>query len=105
MDPWLITMLTVVGSVAASSGFWAWLQKRSEKNDTRTKMLLGIAHDRLVYLTWLYIERGSVTKEEFENIHKYLYLPYKELGGNGTVERLVHEVEKLPIKGSIHHSI
>jgi hypothetical protein len=28
----------------------------------------------------------------------YLYIPYKALGGNGTIDRLVEEMKKLPIK-------
>lgn len=102
MEPWVITILSIFGSVAASSGFWAWLQKKHDAKDVKTKMLLGIAHDRLVFLTLSYIDRGNITKEEFENIYNYLYSPYKELGGNGTVTRLMNEVEKLPIYGSIH---
>jgi hypothetical protein len=103
MDPIVTLILTIFTSVAASSGFWAWLQKRGEKNDVRTKMLLGIAHDRLVFLSMKYLDRGHISKEEYDNIYKYLYLPYKELGGNGTVEHLVQEVTKLPIKSSIYY--
>ena len=33
-----------------------------------------------------------------DSLYNYLYLPYKELGGNGTAERMLNEVKKLPIK-------
>jgi hypothetical protein len=103
MDPIITLILTIFTSVAASSGFWAWLQKRGEKNSTSSQMLLGLAHDRLVFLTLKYIERGHLSKEEFENLDKYLYLPYQKLGGNGTVGRLMDETRKLPIRSSIYH--
>ena len=70
--------------------------------DVKRKMLMGLAHDRLIYLSLQYIHRGHMSKEEFENLHKYLYEPYKELGGNGTVGRLMADVTKLPIKSNIY---
>lgn len=99
MEPWLQTALTVFGSVLASSGFWAFLQNRREKKDAKTKMLLGLGHDRLVYLCMKYIERGWVSSDEYEDLNKYLYIPYRDMGGNGTVKKLMDEVQKLPI----HH--
>ena len=104
MNQLFITILTIVGSILASGGFWAWFQKRSDKKDARTKMLFGIGHDRLVHLSLLYIDRGSITKEEYENLHDYLYIPYKELKGNGVVSKLMEEVKKLPIRSSIYPS-
>jgi len=91
--------VTVVCAVLASSGFWAWLTARREKKDAKTKMLLGLGHDRIVVLCMKYIERGWITQDEYEDLNKYLYLPYKEMGGNGTAERVMAEVKKLPI----HH--
>lgn len=44
------------------------------------------------------IGRGYVTKDEYENLYKYLYKPYKALGGNGTAEKMIHEVNNLPMK-------
>jgi hypothetical protein len=73
---------------------------------SKRKMLLGMAHDRLVYLCMQFIDRGDggwLTKEEYENAYKYLYLPYKKLGGNGTIDRLMEEVKKLPIKPSLYY--
>ena len=63
-------------------------------------MLLGIAHDRIMYLGMKYIERGFITKDEYENLDVYLYSPYKKLGGNGACERVIDEVKRLPIRNS-----
>lgn len=91
------TVVTVICAVLASSGFWAFLSKRSEKNDASKKMILGLGHDRIVSLGMSYIERGEITQSEYENLHKYLYEPYKQMGGNGSADRVMREVEKLKI--------
>lgn len=50
MEPWLQIILTTITSVLASSGLWAYLTKRSERKDAKTEMLVGLAHDRIIYL-------------------------------------------------------
>lgn len=99
MSPILQMAVTVVCAVLASSGFWAWITSRRDKKDAKTKMILGLGHDRIVSLAMEYIERGWISQDEYEDLNKYLYLPYREMGGNGTAERLMTEVKKLPI----HH--
>ena len=99
MSPFLQMAVTVVCAVLASSGFWAYLQARHEKKDAKTKMILGLGHDRIIVLAMSYIERGWIAQDEYEDLNKYLYNPYREMGGNGTAERLMDEVKKLPI----HH--
>lgn len=96
-NPALRMVVTIVTSVLASSGFWAFLQRHFDKNDATKRLLIGIGHDRIMYLGMQYIQRGSITADEYENLHDYLYLPYKENGGNGSAARIMNEVEKLPI--------
>ena len=98
MESWVQIMLTIVGSVMASSCFWAYIQRHSEKKDVKTIMLIGLAHDRIIYLGMKYIERGWITKDEYENLYEYLYAPYEQLGGNGSATRVMNEVNKLPIR-------
>ncbi len=100
MDSWIQMALTVVCAVIASSGFWAYIQKRSEKKDVKTQMLVGLAHDRILFLGMSYIERGSITRDEYENLYEYLYRPYEKMGGNGSAKRVMQEVNKLPIHNS-----
>lgn len=100
MPTWLQMVVTIVCSVMASSGFWAYIQKRGEKMDNKTKLLIGIAHDRIVYLGMQYIKRGSISRDEYENLHDYLYVPYEAEGGNGSAKRIMKEVDKLPITAS-----
>lgn len=93
-------ILTVVCSVIASSGFWVYLTHRLEKKDVKTQMLIGLGHDRILYLGMEYIERGFIYSDEYENLYDYLYKPYEKMGGNGSVKRIMNEVNKLPIKKS-----
>lgn len=61
-------------------------------------MLIGLGHDRIMYLGMKYIERKYITQSEYENLYKYLYEPYKKMGGNGSAERVMEEVKRLEIR-------
>lgn len=99
MNPHIIeTIVTIAVSVLGSSGLWAFLQSKMDKNNAKTRMILGLGHDRIIYLCETYIDRGWLTHDEYENLYEYLFIPYKNMGGNGTAERLMKEVEKLPVK-------
>lgn len=97
MEPWLQTLLTILGSVIASSGFWAYMTRRSERKDAESELLIGLAHDRIMSLGVSYIDRGYITPEEYENLHDYLYKPYEKAGGNGSAKHVMDEVKKLPM--------
>jgi hypothetical protein len=102
MEPWIQTVITIFGAVIASTGFWAYLQKALDKKDIRTQMLIGLGHDRITYLGMQYLERYRkngicISQEEYENLNDYLYKPYKMMGGNGSAERIMQEVNKIPI--------
>lgn len=88
--------VTVVCAVFASSGFWALIQKLSENKDAKSQMILGLGHDRIISLCKQYLEQGWIAVDDYENLHEYLYVPYKAMGGNGTAEKLMKQVESLP---------
>lgn len=92
------TLTTIILSILASSGLWAVILKIMDKRGVKTQMLIGLGHDRIMYLGMKYIERGWITSEEYENLVDYLYKPYEQMGGNGSAKRVVDEVKKLPIK-------
>lgn len=98
MPAWASVLLTALASVLASTGFWTFLQARMNKKSLTRKMLLGLAHDRIIDLCMMYIERGSVTHDELENLLDYLYEPYEQMGGNGSAKRLVEIVKSLPVR-------
>lgn len=49
-----------------------------------------------------YIERGWITQDEYENLNDYLYKPYEKMGGNGSAQKIMLEVNKLPIHKSTY---
>lgn len=91
-------IIAIITAVIASSGFWAFVMKRSDRKSAEAKLLLGLACDRIVFLGMTYINRGYITKDEYETLHDYLWIPYKECGGDGTAERVMNEVDKLEIR-------
>ena len=80
----------------ASSGLWAFLGNRFDKRSAEKDILIGIGHIELALFGMEYIERGWITKDEYETM-KELYDPYIKLGGNGSGKKIMAEVEKLPI--------
>ena len=98
MEIWTQVAVPLIVALLTSSGLWALVSKRADKNDAERKMLVGLAHDRIIHLGMVYIERGYVTQDEYENLQVYLYEPYEEMGGNGSARRVMEEVRKLPIR-------
>lgn len=97
MPHWVDLALTIVVAVLASSGFWAFIQSKSDTKTANVQLLLGLAHDRIVALGMGYIDRGWITKDEYEDLLKYLYTPYSKFGGNGLAEKVMEGVKALPI--------
>lgn len=95
-------IVSVIISIIASSGFWMFLTNSLNKKDVRSELLMGLAHDRIVTLGMFYIDRGYITKDEYENLHNYLYAPYTKMGGekDGSAKRIMDGVCRLPIRGS-----
>lgn len=98
MNPYIQMFFTILASVLASGGFWALIQMHINKKDAKTKLLVGLAHDRIVELGMQYIERGYIYQDEYENLNDYLFNPYEKAGGNGSVKRVMDVVRTLPMK-------
>nr|DAQ90279.1 MAG TPA: holin protein [Caudoviricetes sp.] len=92
----------IIIAVFASTGLWSFIsmivQRYMERKSDYAMMMRGLGHDRICSLGECYIKRGCITRDEYENLVDYLYLPYKKLGGNGTAEKVVDEVKQLPLK-------
>lgn len=95
-------IIAILSTLLASTGFWALLTKLVDKKSAKTKMILGLGHDRIMFLGTKYIERGYITQSEYENLFKYLYEPYKKMGGNGSADRLMREVDKVHMVPDSH---
>ena len=97
MNELVKTAVTILITLIGSAGFWSYLDARRAKNSASTRLLIGIAHDRITFLGMKYVERGYITRDEYENLNDYLYEPYAEAGGNGSAKRVMEEVRKLPL--------
>ena len=94
MDHTIELIVTVAVAVLGSNGLWAYLQSKSARKNARDRMILGLGHAEIFRVTEHYIHRGGITLDELEDLGKYLYKPYKELGGNGTAETAVEKCKE-----------
>lgn len=90
-------VLTVFLAVLGSNGLWAFIQSRSTAKSARDRMILGLGHAEIFRVTEKYIHRNGITMDELEDLDKYLFKPYSELGGNGTAATAVQKCRELPI--------
>ena len=92
----------IIIAVFASTGLWSFIsmivQRYMERKSDYALMMRGLGHDRICCLGEYYVQRGCITRDEYENLVDYLYIPYKKLGGNGTAEKIINEVKQLPLK-------
>ena len=95
---WAQVLTSVFIALISSTGLWSYIANYRNKHDAKTRLLIGLAHDRIIYLGTMYIDRGYITPDEYENLHDYLYAPYAENGGNGSAKRVMEQVKALPIK-------
>ena len=95
---WMQVLTSVLIALVSSTGLWSYIANYRNKHDAKTRLLIGLAHDRIIYLGTRYIDRGYITPDEYENLHDYLYAPYAENGGNGSAKRVIEQVKALPIK-------
>lgn len=77
---------------------WLVKQVRCKKKEYEVlnDAIKAMLHDRLYQACGFLIGKGFCTLEDRQNL-EYLYVPYKKLGGNGTVESLYHKCMELPI--------
>lgn len=103
-EVWTRAILIVVCSVLGSGGFWAFLRSIDSQRKATSRLMMGLAYAQITTLGIQYIGRKSVTKDEYEDLRKYYYEPYKELGGNGVAERIMDEVSNLPFRPHEFHA-
>ena len=96
------TIIAVVAALFGCGGFWtgifSLIVARRDKKDASHQMILGLGHDRLRNLCEKHLAAGYISADDYEDLDKYLYQPYKKMGGNGTVEKLMDDVRKLPLR-------
>ena len=90
-------IVTVVVTVIGSNGLWAFIQSKSTAKSARDRMILGLGHAEIFRVAEKYLHRGGITMSELEDLEKYLFKPYSEMGGNGTAAAVVQKCKELPI--------
>lgn len=101
-------LLTLVSVSLGSSGLSAIIvalinnrYSRKSKADAKLDAIIEANKvfmiDRIRYIGESYINRGSITLDEKENVMR-LYAAYKGLNGNGDLDTVMAEINKLPIK-------
>jgi len=92
-------LVIAIPALFASQGLWSIIlykiQRKSEKEDLRTKADLVILHDLIYRYCEKAILKGWTTFDEFDNLTS-LYEVYREIGGNGTAQKLFEEYCQLP---------
>ena len=91
-------IITLAVTVFGSTGFWSWLANRSKKKSAEARLIMGLAYSEIIRRSEDYISRGYVEATEFDELDRYLFQPYTEMGGNGTAQKLMDEVRKLPTR-------
>ena len=95
-------IVACMGSSGLTAIVLAVLQRRWAKADKMDAVVDGLkvlTVDRVRYLGRSYINAHSITLDDKENLED-MYRAYKALGGNGHLETVMDEVERLPVTGS-----
>lgn len=90
-------LLIILTALIASQGFWNLLSSKLSKTSKIEKAVRSLLHDRLSYLTEKYINAGCISPEEYRVVTE-LYEAYCDVGGNGTITRLISAVQQLKIE-------
>jgi len=94
-------IVTLIAAVFGSTGFWTWVQNRNKKKSAEAMLLLGIAYDKILWQCNKHIEQGYISADDYDDLNKYLFVPYREMGGDGTAEKLMEEVKRLPTRKEV----
>jgi hypothetical protein len=89
-------VIAIIGGMLGSTGLWQLIQYFLNKNSAEREMLLGLGYTQLMQTCNVYLQKGYIEVEELVDLKKYLYEPYRKLGGNGAGEMIMSKVEKLP---------
>lgn len=98
MTETIIAVIGLIGVIFGGQGFWTWFSNRNRSKSNESKLMMGIGYSKIIDLCESHISNGYITVQEFHELEHYLYEPYVNMGGNGTVEALFAQVKELPMK-------
>lgn len=100
MPIWITVFVAVIGSTAFAKiveAVIAALKARREAREAAkkpkeipalTRLVLGVAHDKIIAKLQAYITVGRISPEDLTELKSYYISPYFECGGDGTVSAL-----------------
>lgn len=100
MDGIVQIVVACLGSSGLTAIVLAVLQRKWSCQDRQDAIVAGLkvlTVDRVRYLGRSYINNHSISLEDKENLQD-MYRAYKALGGNGHLETVMAEVERLPLE-------
>lgn len=97
-------LLTITIAILSSSAFTVavtavidWIREKKNKKTGASAGIRILLYDRIKHLGKAYIERGSITAEELEDLIEMHRIYHDELNGNGFLDAIMDQVKKLPI--------
>ena len=93
-------VVACLGSSVLTAIVLALLQRKWACQDRQDAIVAGLkvlTVDRVRYLGRSYINAHSISLEDKENLQD-MYRAYKSLGGNGHLETVMAEIERLPVQ-------
>lgn len=105
MNTTLTIILAMISSSGVASVVVACLQRhwsKKDRGDARIDALVTaqqvIMIDRVRWLGMKYIRDGYIALPDKENLHS-MWTAYKALGGNGKLETIMKEIDRLEVRG------
>lgn len=96
---YLVAVLAAVSSSGVTAIVLAILNRRWAKQDKTDAIVNGLKVlmvDRVRYVGSCYIRAQSISLSDKETL-KEMHKAYKELGGNGHLDAIMAEVDKVPV--------
>lgn len=75
---------------------WAKADKKDKRIDALVDAQKVLMIDRVKHLGKSYIEAGEISFDDKDNMVE-MHKAYKALGGNGHLDSIMHEIEKLKV--------
>lgn len=84
--------------LTALMGYIVWLLKNQKKDrDANSKGTMLLLRVQLIEYHDRYMKQGDIPSYAYENFIE-MYDAYHELGGNGMITKMEHEIEELHLK-------
>lgn len=79
-----------------------WQQQKitEAKQEANNRGTCALLRDRIVRSYYHYHERGWITLHGLESVEK-MYEEYHNLGGNGTITKLMEDLRELPVRDGV----